>query len=116
MRRFTLIPVLVSMLLLARVNLRAQTPQWSTGSCKNDPGNTHNNWLWTQQAGFCELPRTVLPLAGGQVNLAGKDGGIDVIGEDRTDIELEVRVTAYAGTSKQAEHIAHQVKIICRVV
>ena len=66
---------------------------------------------WSHQERVCELRRTVLPLVGNQVDVIGTDGGIDVIGEDRKDIALEVRITAYAPTKDKAEQLLHQVKI-----
>ncbi len=108
MRRFVLVPVLM----LAATSLYAQSPQWNTSGCNGDEGNTSNNWGWSHQEHVCELRRVVLPLAGGQIDVAGTDGGIDVIGEDRNDIALEVRVTAYAPSKDKAEQIERQVKIV----
>lgn len=108
MRHFAFVPVL----LLATASLYAQTPQWSTSGCNGDVGNTSNNWGLSHQEHVCELRRTVLPLVDGQVNVTGTDGGIDVIGEDRKDIALEVRITAYASSKDKAEQLARQVKIV----
>lgn len=107
MHRFALVPVL-----LLAASLLAQAPHWSTSGCNRDEGNTSNNWGWSHQERVCELRRTMLPLSGGQISVAGTDGSIDMIGEDRNDIALEVRVTAYASSKSEAEHIERQVKII----
>ncbi len=109
MRRFALIPVL----LLAAVSLHAQAPQWSTSGCNGDQGNTNNNSLWSShQERVCEARRTVLPLVGGQINVAGTNGGIEVVGEDRNDIALEVGVIAYASSKDAAEQIERRVEIV----
>jgi DUF4097 and DUF4098 domain-containing protein YvlB len=107
MRRFAAVPVL----LLFTASLYSQTPQWSTSACNQDQGNT-SNWGWGHQERACELRRTLLPVVGDQVNVVGTDGGIEVVGEDRKDIALEVRITAYAPSKDKAEQLARQVKII----
>ncbi len=89
--------------------LHAQT--FTTGTCNGDEGQTRNFSLF----GFatehvCELRKTVLP-ARGEVKVTNHDGGIEVIGQDRTDIALEARVVATAGSREDAESVAHQVKI-----
>jgi hypothetical protein len=106
MRRFAFVPVL----LLAAASLYANAQHWDTSGCNGDEGGS--NWGWSHQDRVCELRRTVLPLTGGQINVSGSNGGIEVIGEDRNDIALEVRVTAYASSKDKAEQIERQVKIV----
>lgn len=109
MRRFVLLPAL----LLATASLYAQAPQWTTGGCNADDGNTTNNWLlgFGHQERVCELRRTVLPLVSGQIAVKGTNGGIEVTGEDRKDVALEVRVVAYGSSKAEAEKVEREVKI-----
>ena len=76
--------------LLLTVNLPAQS--FTTGPCDHDEGNTTNNsWFSGHQERACEVRRATLPLLNGQLNVSGKNGGIEVIGEERQDIYLEAR-------------------------
>jgi DUF4097 and DUF4098 domain-containing protein YvlB len=59
----------------------------------------------------CESRKATLPLAGGQLNVSGKNGGIEVTGEDRNDVALEAQVTAQASTRDEAEKLVHEVSI-----
>jgi DUF4097 and DUF4098 domain-containing protein YvlB len=99
----------VAALLLTAGSLSAQT--FTTGSCHDDEGNTNNNSWFGGRAKVCELRRTTLPLVNGQVNVRGKNGGIEVVGEDRRDIVLEARVIAQASGRDEAESILHKVSI-----
>jgi hypothetical protein len=99
-----------AVLLFAVVTLHAQS--WSTGSCNGDEGNTHNSSFFGHADRACELRRVVLPLVDGQLSVTGTNGGIEVIGEDRTDIGLEARVTAQASSAEDAKSILQQVKIV----
>ena len=99
-----------AVLLLAAASAQAQS--WSTGSCAGDEGNTHNTWLLGHSDRVCELRRTSLPLVGEQLGVKGKNGGIEVIGEDRNDIDLEARVTAEASNQDEAKALIQQVKIV----
>jgi hypothetical protein len=53
-----------------------------------------------------------VPLANGQLKVSGKNGGIEVIGEERQDIALEARVVAQGSDRDDALSLAHQVKIL----
>jgi hypothetical protein len=99
-----------AVLLLAAASIHAQS--WSTGSCNGDGGNTHNSSIFGHADRVCELRRTVVALVDGQLSVTGTNGGIDVIGEDRTDIGLEARVTAQASSAEEAKSILQQVKIV----
>jgi hypothetical protein len=46
------------------------------------------------------------------LSVSGKNGGIEVIGEERQDIALEARVIAQGSSSEDATSIARQVKIV----
>jgi hypothetical protein len=97
--------------LLFAGRLSAQT--FTTGACDSDQGNTVNNtWWFGHQQHFCELRRTTLPLINGQLSVSGKNGGIEVIGEERQDIALEARVIVQDSNREDAESLTHQVKIV----
>ena len=88
MPRFALF--LLSALLFAG---RVPAQSFTTGPCGGDEGNTHNNWFG-HGTRVCELRSATLPLVNGQLSVSGKNGGIEVIGEERQDIALEARVIA----------------------
>jgi hypothetical protein len=95
--------------LLVAGSLHAQS--FTTSPCNKDEGNT-NNSFFGRQARVCELRSTTLPLVNGQLSVSGKNGGIEVIGEERQDIALEARVIAQGSNSEDATSIMHQVKIV----
>jgi DUF4097 and DUF4098 domain-containing protein YvlB len=97
--------------LLFAGSLHAQS--FTTTPCKGDDGNTSNNsWFSGHQGRVCELRSTILPLVNGQVSVSGKNGGIEVIGEDRQDIALEARVIVQDASREDAESILREVKIV----
>ena len=98
-----------AVLLFAAASIHAQS--WSTGPCAGDEGNTHNNWLFGHADRACELRRAMVPLVG-QLSVKGTNGGIEVIGEDRTDIAIEARITADGSSQQEAKSLIQQVKII----
>ena len=97
--------------LLFAGSLHAQS--FTTTPCKGDDGNTSNNdWFSGHRDRVCELRSTTLPLVNGQVSVSGKNGGIEVIGEDRQDIALEARVIVQDSSRESAESIMREVKIV----
>ena len=100
--------VLVLSVLLFAGRVPAQS--FTTGPCGGDEGNS-NNWFG-HEARVCELRSTTLPLVNGQLNVSGKNGGIDVIGEERQDIALEARVIAQDSSREEAESLMKEVKIV----
>ena len=105
MRRFAL-----SLTLLAAIPLHAQS--FTTSPCNGDEGNSHNTSLFGSKEKICELRRATLPLVNGQVTVSGKNGGIEVIGEDRQNIELEARVVARDSNNQKAESLLKEIKIL----
>jgi len=92
---------------------RLPAQSFTTSPCNDDEGNTNNNtWLFGHQERVCELRRTTLPLVNGQLSVSGKNGGIEVIGEERGDVTLEARVIAQDGSRDEAQAIAREVKIV----
>ncbi|HEX4154210.1 MAG TPA: DUF4097 family beta strand repeat-containing protein [Acidobacteriaceae bacterium] len=99
---------LTALLLLLPI-LHAQS--FTTSPCSNDEGHTTNDlWFLGHQERVCELRRTVLP-SRAELKVSARNGGIEVIGQDRRDIALEARVIGVASTRDEAQSIAHQVKI-----
>jgi DUF4097 and DUF4098 domain-containing protein YvlB len=82
---------------------------WSKGDC-GDEGNTHNRFGLGHQERVCEL-RTTKLAAGSHLDVSSMNGGIEVIGEDRSDIAVEARINAWASSSSEAKEIIGQVAI-----
>ena len=97
-------------LTLLAIPLHAQS--FTTAPCNGDEGNTHNNSFFGNKEKVCELRRTTLPLVNGQITVSGKNGGIEVIGEDRQDIALEARVVAQESSTEQAKSLLKEIKIL----
>lgn len=77
---------------------------WSTGECDN---NDHN---WGQ-AHVCQMRRTTFTLPGGRLSVESENGGIQVTGEDRSDVALEARVKAWGASEAAAREILNQISI-----
>lgn len=92
---------------------RVPAQSFTTSPCNGDEGNTNNkSWLAGHQERVCELRSATLPLINGQVSVSGKNGGIEVIGEERQDIALEARVIAQDSDRDAAMSLAREVKIV----
>jgi hypothetical protein len=78
---------------------------WHTGDC--DDNNNHN---WGNPH-VCQMRRTTFALPSGHLSVDTTNGGIDVIGEDRPDVALEARVTAWAPSEDEATSLLNQVVI-----
>jgi hypothetical protein len=107
MPRFSLA---LGLTLLAAVPLHAQS--FTTTPCHEDEGNTRNTNFFGGKERVCELRRTALPLVNGEVTVSGKNGGIEVIGEDRQNIALEARVVAQESSTERAESLLKEIKIL----
>lgn len=83
----------------------AQLPaNWTAGECEQ----SHNHW---GQAHVCQMRRTTFALPGGHLSVQTENGGIQVIGEDRSDVSLEARVEAWAPSESAATNLLNQVTI-----
>jgi len=102
--------IALSLTLLAAIPLYAQS--FTTTPCNGDEGNTHNNSFFGGKEKACELRRTKLPLVNGQITVSGKNGGIEVIGEERQNVELEARVVVQESNRQQAESLLKEIKIL----
>jgi hypothetical protein len=96
--------------LLFSGSLAAQS--FTTAPCNGDEGSTTNNWLFGHQTRVCELRRTTLPVINGQLSVSGENGGIEVIGEERRDMDLEARVIVQGSSRESAESIEREIKIV----
>ena len=89
----------------------AQTANWTVGQCGNDEGNTHNSSWWGHQEHVCELRTATIKLGGAHLAVKSENGGIEVTGEDRSDVLIEARVQASASSESDAQKILKQVVI-----
>jgi DUF4097 and DUF4098 domain-containing protein YvlB len=115
MRRFGLFIVCLTAIVVLGVSLphshrhvhaaaAAQTGNWHNGEC-DDNGN---HW---GEAHVCQMRRTTFTLPSGHINVETTNGGIDVTGEDRSDVALEARVSAWAPSESEANDLLSQVII-----
>lgn len=115
MRRFALFVVCFTAIVVLgvalphshhRVRAAAAQPSgnWHTGNCDDNS----NHW---GQPHACQMRRTTFALPSGRLSVNTTNGGIDVIGEDRSDVSLEARVTAWAPTESEANDLLSQVVI-----
>jgi len=88
----------------------AQGQNFTTAPCGSS-NDSDGSWFGRQERA-CELRRTTLPLTNGHLGVSGNNGGIEVVGEDRSDVALEVKVTAQASSQSDAEALLHQVRIV----
>lgn len=84
----------------------AQLPgNWQAGDCDDNHGS---HW---GSAHVCQMRRTSFTLASSHLSVDTTNGGIDVIGEDRTDVSLEARINAWAPSDSEATSLLNQVVI-----
>ncbi len=105
-----------SLLLLAvafcgAAHAATQSGNWSIAACGDDEGNTHNGSWWGHQDRVCELRTTTIQLGGRHLAVTIENDGIEVSGEDRSDVAVEARVQAWAGSEADARNILKQVTI-----
>ena len=98
-----------SALVLAVASL-AGAQNFTTGPCHDE--QSHGSWMFGHQERACELRRTTLPLSNGRLSVNGKNGGIEVVGEDRPDIALEAKVTAQGPSREEAESTLREIRIV----
>jgi hypothetical protein len=98
--------------LCAAATLNAQS--FATHPCPNMTDSGDHSFLEHFFGGseqVCELRSTTFPLVNGHINVNSQNGGIDIIGEDRSDIALEARVSARANSPSEAASLLHEVSI-----
>jgi hypothetical protein len=83
----------------------AQLPaNWHGGDCEDNG----NRW---GQPHVCQMRRTTFSLPAGHLGVDTMNGGIDITGEDRSDVQLEARVTAWGPSESAAHDVLDQVVI-----
>ena len=90
--------------------LHAQT--LTKSPCNADSKNSGSGSWFSRQERVCELRRGTLPLENGRLSISGKNGSIEVVGEDRRDVALEAQVTAQASSREEARAIEEKVQIL----
>lgn len=90
----------------------AWSQNFTTAPCPEGDGSSGHGWFFNSGSRACEVRRATLPLRSGHLGVDGQNGGIEVVGEDRSDIALEVKVTAQAPSREDAESLLHQVHIV----
>ena len=115
MRRFAFFVVCFTAIVLLGVSLphshhhvhaaaAAQAGNWKNADCENNG----NHW---GEAHVCQMRRTTFALASGRMSVETVNGGIETLGEDRSDVALEARVTAWAPSESAANDVLSQVVI-----
>jgi DUF4097 and DUF4098 domain-containing protein YvlB len=88
---------------------RAQST-FQTAPCDDRDGwNTQN--INGSRFHHCELRTTKLTANGQQLEVDAENGGIAVVGEDRSDIQLEARVESWANSQADADKRAQETTI-----
>lgn len=82
----------------------AQPGNWHNGDCDDNS----NHW---GEAHVCQMRRTTFALPSGHIGVETTNGGIEVMGEDRSDVSLDARVTAWAPSESEANDLLSQVVI-----
>jgi len=95
----------VALLLAASAPL-LHAQSFTTGPCEKNSSSFGNSER------VCEVRTATLPLVNGKLAVSGKNGSIDVIGEDRSDVRLEAQVEAQASTREEAEALEHKIEIL----
>lgn len=118
MRRFATFLLVLTLLVIgasfrtSATYAAAQTANWTTGACGGEEGNTHNrSWWGGDQKRVCELRTATVKLGGQHLAVKSENGGIEVTGEDRSDVVIEARVSAWASSEFDARNILKQVTI-----
>ncbi len=117
MRRFilfilslTAIVVLGVALPHSHINAHAAAAQakaagnWQNGNCEDRSGH------WGESHA-CQMRHTTFALPSGHLSVETTNGGIDVIGEDRSDVALEARVQTWATSESEANQLLNDVVI-----
>jgi Toastrack DUF4097 len=91
------------------INARAAAEAGSTGNWQN--GNCEDRGGHWGEARACQMRHTTFTLPSGHLSVDTTNGGIDVIGEDRTDVALEARVQTWAASQSEANNLLSDVVI-----
>lgn len=101
------------LILLASGATLLKAQNFTTAPCSGKDGDSDDrSWFFGHQQKACEVRRATLPLVNGQLGVTGKNGGIEVVGEDRNDIALEVKITVSGSSRENAQSILHDIRIV----
>lgn len=89
----------------------AQANNWATGECDQTGDSGHHGWGFGGRENVCQLRTTTIHLSGQHLGVSSENGGIQVIGENRTDVAIEAQVKAWASSASEANDILRQVQI-----
>ena len=92
--------ITIGSIVQSREAFAQQSGNWTTGACGDDEGNTHNQSWWGHQERVCELRTATIKLGGQRLGVKSENGGIEVTGEDRSDVQIEARVQAWAAVPR----------------
>lgn len=67
---------------------------------------------WGDKGRYCETRQLTLPATGAVAVDAGHNGGVRVLGADRSDIDLEVRIQVWNRSEDKAREMAQQIEIL----
>jgi len=115
MRRFALFVVCFTAIVLLGVSLpHSHRHVHAAGAAQ--PGNWHNadcdkNGDHWGASHVCQMRHTTFTLPSGHLSVDTMNGGIDIMGEDRSDVALDARVTAWAPSESEANDLLSQVVI-----
>jgi DUF4097 and DUF4098 domain-containing protein YvlB len=85
-----------------------QAAGWHSDDCED---NSQKRWSHWGESHVCQMRRTTFALPAGRLTVDTTNGGIDVTGEDRSDVALEARVQAWAPSDSAASDLLRQIVI-----
>lgn len=100
------------LLLFASAAAVVKAQNFTSTPCNSSDGDSESSWFSGRQQRACEIRRATLRLTNDQLSVSGRNGGIEVVGEDRSDIALEVKVTANGSSRENAESVLKEIRIV----
>jgi hypothetical protein len=82
---------------------------WTLRDCSGT-NSDHTNWGWGHRERACEL-RSITIASPSKLNVSSMNGGIDIVGEDRKDVQIEARVESWADSVADATEILREIRI-----
>ena len=81
---------------------------WTTGNCPDSDRNSWGHWGAVHE---CQLRRATLTLNGNPLSVSSTNGSIHVIGQDRSDVELEASVNVWASSNREADRLLRSIQV-----
>ena len=104
-------PSLVFLLVITALSVFTVTAQKTVERGQNHEFCSDNNWSNGNQVSFKELRQMTLPATGSLSVDGGQNGGIRVMGTNRSDILVRACVQAWGATDDAAKALASSIKI-----